>query len=142
MTEWLFESTTHAIGYEAFGHEVPLSACDWIPEPLRAGMILVPKTPGDPEILAAELSGKLPADRVCIFVPGTRFDASGTRIGRGEGWYDRFLAAVPEPWTRIGVTDAAYFSETLLPRAPYDEPMNVVIVRSGKSWRAYRTGSR
>ena len=138
----VFPKCTRAIGYEAFGHEVPLSACDWIPVPLHAGMILVPKTPPEPEVLAAELPGKLPTDGVCIFVPGTHFDASGTRIGRGGGWYDRFLAAVPKTWVRIGVTDIAYFSGMPLPRASHDEPVDFVVVRSGKSWRTYRAGSR
>ena len=35
-------------------------------------------------------------------VPGMAFDAAGHRLGRGRGYYDRFLAAHPQLHT-IGV---------------------------------------
>ena len=142
MTERLFDSVTHAVGYEAFGHEIRLSECDWIPERLREGMSIVPKTPPEPLALAAELSSRLGADGVCVFVPGTRFDASGTRIGRGGGWYDRFLASVPKNWLRVGVADAAYFSETPLPRAPHDEPVDFMFIRTDENWKTIETRAR
>ena len=142
MIEQLFDSVTHAVGYEAFGHEVPLSKCDWIPERLREGIVMVPKAPPEPRALAAELSSQLPKERVCIFVPGTRFDASGMRIGRGGGWYDRFLAACPRDWVRIGITDGAYFSETPLPRAPHDEPVDFMFIRTDENWKTTETNAR
>ena len=142
MIEQLFDSVTHAVGYEAFGHEVPLSECDWIPDRLREGIVMVPKAPPEPRALAAELSSQLPKERVCIFVPGTRFDASGMRIGRGGGWYDRFLAACPRDWVRIGITDISNFSETSLPRASHDEPVDFVVVRNGKIWKDYQANAR
>jgi 5,10-methenyltetrahydrofolate synthetase len=46
-------------------------------------------------------------------VPGVAFTAGGTRLGRGKGWYDRFLGQWPG-LLRIGVC----FREQLVDRLP------------------------
>jgi 5-formyltetrahydrofolate cyclo-ligase len=38
-----------------------------------------------------------------VLVPGLAFDAGGQRIGRGGGFYDRFLSEVPPDVLRVGV---------------------------------------
>lgn len=69
-----------------------------------------------------------------IVVPGTRFDAAGTRHGKGAGWYDRFLSAVPASWARIGFCTTDQFSIESLTRQSWDEPMDyVVVVAEGKT---------
>lgn len=61
---------------------------------------------------------------VYLFIPGTAFDAFGTRHGRGGGWYDRFLALAPRSWLRIGIAKRAQISNTPLEREAWDEPMD------------------
>lgn len=39
---------------------------------------------------------------LCI-VPGVAFDAEGNRLGRGLGYYDRFLSAIPADTPKIGL---------------------------------------
>jgi 5-formyltetrahydrofolate cyclo-ligase len=63
-----------------------------------------------------------------LFIPGRKFDASGTRHGQGGGWYDRFLAAVPRQWLRIGFCFDDQFSPIPLVRENWDQAMDYVVV--------------
>jgi hypothetical protein len=75
------------------------------------------------EKVLKEVSGS-----VFILIPGTAFDALGTRYGKGAGWYDRFLSIAPKDWLRVGVCYSKQFSETPLLRQRWDEPMDLVCV--------------
>lgn len=60
-----------------------------------------------------------------VVVPGMAFDVAGHRLGRGKGYYDRFLARCPNAWL-IGIC----FGFQLLPQVPIeatDVVMNEVI---------------
>jgi 5-formyltetrahydrofolate cyclo-ligase len=91
--------------------------------------------PAQEATIACERVGTL---RTAVLLPGTQFDASGTRHGRGGGWYDRFLAQVPEEWIRIGVALPEQFSQTALTRQSWDQPVDYVCVIAGKeiTWHA------
>lgn len=63
-------------------------------------------------------------------VPGLGFDADGFRLGRGGGFYDRFLAEAPQAMKRIGVTCQA----RVLPRVPrevWDQSVDVLVTETG-----------
>ena len=67
-----------------------------------------------------------PRDAEIIFVPGIAFTTEGLRLGRGRGFYDRLLAALPEDILRVGVC----FAEQIvaeLPSEPHDEEVDVVL---------------
>ena len=60
-----------------------------------------------------------------ILVPGLAFTAQGARLGRGAGFYDRFLSANPEA-LRVGVG----FQEQMVPKVPlqeWDESLDVIL---------------
>jgi 5-formyltetrahydrofolate cyclo-ligase len=68
---------------------------------------------------------------VLVLVPGLAFDREGKRLGRGGGYYDRFLAA-PElsESVKIGVCWSVQFL-TNLPSEPHDVEMDWICHERG-----------
>ncbi len=61
-----------------------------------------------------------------VIVPGVAFDMTGRRLGRGGGFYDRFLAQLPAHTLTIGVC----FDWQIAAAVPYDQldmPVQAVI---------------
>lgn len=72
-----------------------------------------------------------PARLDLIFLPGRAFDRRGNRLGRGKGFYDRFLAAVRPDCRLIGLAFDEQIVDTL-PTEPHDRRMNGVITENGQ----------
>ena len=49
-----------------------------------------------------------------VIVPGVAFDKKGNRLGRGKGYYDRFLKKLPRKTTSMGLA----FDFQILPHLP------------------------
>ncbi len=65
-----------------------------------------------------------------FIVPGLAFDKNGIRLGRGGGYYDRYLENYKGP--KLGVTFNEGIATEALPREPHDQQMNIVI--SPEAW--------
>lgn len=61
-----------------------------------------------------------------VLVPGMAFDAEGHRLGRGKGYYDRFLAGCPSTVYKIGVCFRSRLLERV-PSMPHDIMMDEVV---------------
>lgn len=61
-----------------------------------------------------------------LFVPGVAFSCAGARLGRGKGYYDRYLSQPGVRAVRIGVCYAHQFVDTL-PTESHDVTMDRVI---------------
>lgn len=61
-----------------------------------------------------------------VIVPGVAFDRFGNRLGRGAGYYDRFLLEVPKRTPKIGL---AFDFQVLpsLPKSCHDLPVDKVL---------------
>ncbi len=68
-------------------------------------------------------------DIAAILVPGLAFTSSGERLGRGAGFYDRFLKLCPEA-LRIGVAFEVQMAK-LLPTESWDEKVDVILTDRG-----------
>ncbi len=63
-----------------------------------------------------------------MLVPGLAFDATGRRLGRGKGFYDRWLAGFP------GMTCGVALAEQMVEEIPvsgHDIPMRCVVTPAG-----------
>lgn len=67
-----------------------------------------------------------------ILVPGLGFDRGGRRLGRGGGFYDRFLATLPSSIPRIGIGFDFQICEAI-PTESHDIRMSAVVTERGVS---------
>ena len=59
-------------------------------------------------------------------VPGLAFDKENFRLGRGKGFYDRFLASAGDSLYKIGIGYGFQLVEKV-PREPHDKALDLVI---------------
>lgn len=105
--------------------------------PLMSGVSLSPRwVESEADLVAGSFgirepraSAPLAGDRFdLILVPGVAFDRSGGRLGRGRGFYDRFLEGTRG--VRVGVC----FEDQVVPEVPveaHDVRMNVLATPKG-----------
>ena len=67
-----------------------------------------------------------PRELDLVIVPGTAFTAAGARMGRGRGYYDKYLAQPEVHAVKIGVCYAHQLVGEL-PAEPHDVAMDCVI---------------
>lgn len=61
-----------------------------------------------------------------IVVPAVAFDRGGSRLGRGKGYYDRFLEAKSANTHTVGLAFKCQMVKNL-PQSPHDRPVEQVI---------------
>jgi len=73
----------------------------------------------------------LKSDLDLVLCPGLAFDREGNRLGRGKGYYDRFLAELSGRIPVIGICFSRQISETLFPFSYHDIAMDTVLTENG-----------
>jgi len=70
---------------------------------------------------------EVPLDDIdLVVVPGVAFDKRNIRLGRGHGYYDRFLSGLPKTAKAIGLAFDFQVVENL-PNDPHDIPVSKTI---------------
>jgi 5-formyltetrahydrofolate cyclo-ligase len=96
--------------------------------PMIVGYFGIPEpAPGAPYVAALGLD--------VLLMPLVAFDDRGNRLGRGAGYYDRYLARLPSHLRPrlIGVAHELQRSAEPLPAEPWDVPLHGVLTEAG--WR-------
>lgn len=75
----------------------------------------------------------IPVDKLeLIILPLVAFDAHGTRLGYGGGFYDRTFANMPNACL-LGAA-YAFQQQPLIPTEPWDAPLSGVVTELGVQW--------
>lgn len=61
-----------------------------------------------------------------VIVPGMAFTADGARLGRGRGYYDRFISQLPKTAVRVGLCFPFQLVEHI-PSEAHDQKMDIII---------------
>ena len=141
-----FREASVIFGYLSFRNEISVDGV--LEEALRLGKtVAVPWIVSQTEMKAARLETleDLPTDRYgirtapepvmlvrpetidLILVPGAGFSARGRRMGRGAGFYDRFLTLVRG--FRLGITCDRLLREEI-PVDEYDRPVEALVTET------------
>ena len=79
--------------------------------------------PGLPEMNIKTLSGR----HSVALVPGLAFDKENFRLGRGKGFYDRFLASAGDSVYKVGIGYSFQLVERV-PKEEHDSQLDLLIV--------------
>jgi len=71
-----------------------------------------------------------PEDIDLILVPALGFDRQGVRLGKGAGYYDRFMASPGFHATRVGIGFRCQLLAAV-PREEHDLPVEIVVTADG-----------
>ena len=109
---------------------------------IRAGEIVLIRVDSPDELLPSEWHPHIrepafrservvqPNELDLVIVPGLAFTATGARLGRGGGFYDRLLAKLSPRTVRFGVCFSLQLVSEL-PLEPHDQLLDAVITEDG-----------
>ena len=130
---WAMVGARHNRGGEPahWTHRLCVPALDWSTRSMSPAVI----TDWDEDLVLNRIGLREPRSGVLrveaatldvVIVPGLAFDDQGRRLGRGGGFYDRFLSTLPATCITIGVGFANQIVEHV-PTQPHDARVHAVV---------------
>ncbi len=110
------DTAKHAMSFHALKENTPL----------RTGRYALREPQARPDTRGIE-----PSALDIALVPLVAFDAHGTRLGMGGGYYDRYFAALANRPRLVGVAYEVQLAATPLPIEPWDIKLDEVITENG-----------
>ena len=125
-----YRSCRTVVAYEPIGAEVDPAGVVAAARSSRRHLYLPSSADGALEFVSPETGRSLAGNgtEVLILVPGVAFDPSGTRLGRGGGWYDRVLPRFTAA-RHAGIGFEEQLTEGL-PRDAWDVPMHLIVTEA------------
>jgi 5-formyltetrahydrofolate cyclo-ligase len=128
------ETSTLAVRAWQEGKSIAVPKVDWVVhrmEPVEIRSLDVGMQTTGPGVREPIAGTVVPLGMIdMIVVPGLAFDRQGYRVGRGKGFYDRFLAQQECKAIRCGLCfheQVLEKSAGAIPVEPHDIPMNLVV---------------
>lgn len=115
-----WQSAQNVVLFSPMRSEPAIEAISATPDGGEKHLVVIPKT------LRGDTDFALPFKPDLILVPGLAFARNGHRLGRGGGFYDRFLARHSGEATKMGVCFAFQVLD-MIPTATHDVVMNLVV---------------
>ena len=120
------------------GKRIAIPAIDWVCKSMGAKQI----TNLDTDLVAGRYGIRVPREGCpvvepeqidVILVPGLAFDRAGNRLGRGAGFYDRYISALKESRHRPTLIGVCYHAQVVdsVPTEPHDHRVDRVITELG-----------
>jgi 5-formyltetrahydrofolate cyclo-ligase len=98
----------------------------WLSEINDLDRDLAPGTFGIPEPIRAARRPVASRAVDLVFVPGLAFDRRGHRLGYGHGYFDRFLATLPDATPTVGLAYRFQLFDRL-PTSAHDRAVSTVL---------------
>lgn len=65
-----------------------------------------------------------------VIVPGLAFDKQRNRLGRGSGFYDRFLQDITSPTKKVGIAFEFQILENLPTNLSWDQKVDIIVTEN------------
>lgn len=88
---------------------------------------LIPGSYGIPSPRYDAAKEIFPADLDLVLAPGVAFDKANNRLGRGAGYYDRFLSELPSTVPVVGLAYDLQLVPAIPGLLPHDRPVSFVV---------------
>jgi len=125
------ETSTLAVKAWQEGKNIAVPRIDWEGrhlEPVEIRSLDVGMTTTGPGLREPVTGTAVPLGLIdMIVVPGLAYDRHGYRVGRGRGFYDRFLAQQDFQGVRCALCFHEQLLDEAIPAEPHDVPMDLIV---------------